>query len=143
MKPDKVVCMNCGKQIQKGKWCSDSCRMAFKRNPNIQPEQKPEQTNPNIDSNTNISQPEQDKANIDEFRAGLTKTDKTFYDRAINLWKEPHYDFGGILRDSACAQCGDKYKTRMSLLKYCSYKCYSNAISGPRGVVYKSRPPMN
>lgn len=140
MKPDKVVCKNCGKQINKGKWCGDACRKAFSRTKSdVQPGQKGGQINPDTD----ISLPGQANPDIDEFREGLTKTDKTFYDRALVTWKEPYYDFGGELRTDVCGQCGSKYTTHMRLLKYCSYKCYTAAIGGRQGVVYKPRPSMN
>lgn len=52
-----MTCTNCGKPINRGKWCSDKCRMVYKRihkpehkPEQIVPEQKPEQAisdNPN------------------------------------------------------------------------------------------------
>lgn len=117
MKPDKIVCLYCGTQINKGKYCSDAHRMAYKRqpeqidNPNTnKPEQKvPEQSNPN-----------------------MTTTDKTFYDRAMRDFGEPYYNFDSELRENDCAQCKKKYKTRLALNKYCSYEHYKEAIT-PKG----------
>lgn len=121
MKPDEVTCQNCGKQIAKGKWCSDKCRMAFKR----KPEQKPK-------PNTNKGEqtiPEQHSPNI---RDSLTKTDQTFYDRAMRDFEKPYYNFSDELREEECLHCGDKFKTSMAMLRFCSYQHYSDALSGKK-----------
>lgn len=132
MKPDKVTCNNCGKPIPKGKWCSDKCRMAFKR---TQLGEQPEQiTNPNTNKGEQIL-PEQPNPNKPEqlgeheqLRAKLNKTDRTFFDRAIRDFKEPYYRFElDKLREGKCVHCGDSYKTTLPLNKYCSYQHYAEA----------------
>lgn len=139
MKPDLITCNNCGKPIPKGKWCSDKCRMAYKR---TQPEQEGEQTN-----NPNTNKPEQmkpEQAKVeqpehDEFRATLTKTDRTFYDRAMRDFKkpdgtpDPYYNFGEkAVAEKVCdmGSCGVTFKTTLSLLRYCSYQHYSESLGG-------------
>lgn len=132
MKPDKKTCLNCGKEIEgKKMYCDDACRMAFKR--------QPEQTsNPNTNKPEHLV-PEQPNPNKDEFRATLTKTDKTFYDRAIRDFSgdKNYYRFtgdnnDGKLQERVCLNCGDKFKTLMPLLKYCSYEHYSETIGGKK-----------
>lgn len=117
MKPDKLVCGNCGKEIPKGKWCSDKCRMANKRT------KKPEQIIPNTNKSL-PEQPNEQKPEQDDFRASLTKTDKTFYDRAMKDFGEPYYRFGGDLRKGVCGFCGAKFTTTLALNRYCSYEHY-------------------
>lgn len=124
MKPDLITCNNCGKPIVRGKWCSDKCRMAFKR---IEPEQKlnpntnkPEQIEP---EHIKVEQPEQKT-----LRDSLTKCDRTFFDRAMRDFHEPYYIFTDTLRDIICGFCGEKAKTGLSLNKYCSYDHYSKSL---------------
>lgn len=131
MKPDKVICQNCGEQIEKGKWCSDKCRKAHGRksdNPDTRVGQNPDKTNPDTD----ILQVGQAKSDKDEFRASLTKTDKTFYDRAMRDYKEPYYKFGSPVKEVICLHCWNKFKTSLSMLRFCSYDHYSDALSGKK-----------
>ena len=131
MKPDKITCQNCGEQIPKGKWCSDKCRKAYTRksdNPDKQVGQKADKTM----SDTDILEVGQTKSDKDEFRAGLTKTDKTFYDRAMQEFKEPYYKFGDPIKEVTCLRCRDKFKTSLSMLRFCSYEHYSDSLSGKK-----------
>lgn len=121
MKPDKNTCLNCGKQISsKAKYCSDKCRKAYSRKSDI----NPDKLNPDTDK-TQVGQPKSDT-----FRDSLTKTDKTFYDRAMDLWGEPYYKFRpGEEREAKCGFCGEKFKTTLSLNKYCSYQHYHQSLT--------------
>lgn len=120
MKADPVFCNNCGVEIPKGKWCSDKCRMANKRT------KKPEQISPNtnkiLPEQAKVEQPEQN-----DFRASLTKTDKTFYDRALKDFGRPYYYYTDNLQEKNCELCRAKFKTGLPLNRYCSYKHYSEA----------------
>ena len=126
MKPDKIVCRNCGKQIDRGTWCSDKCRMAFKR----KPEQKAEHEQPEHEQKPEQTQPEQPESEQPEqnLRDTLSKTDKTFYDRAMKEWGEPYYKFSEVKRTVVCAQCGGKFTTSLSLNRYCSYGHYRESL---------------
>ena len=124
MKPDKKLCLQCGKEVSnKATFCSPKCKMAHRRSVTEDPASvtKPTVTSQNTASVTN-----------DEFRATLTKTDKTFYDRAMRDFKKPYYIFDGELQENTCLTCGDKFKTSMPLLHYCSYEHYSNTIGGKK-----------
>lgn len=130
MKPDTLHCKNCGKDINKGTWCSDKCRMAYKRT--HQGEQKPEQTQPEHEQNA----PEQANSNKPEhepgFRAALTKTDRTYYDRAMKDFAEPYYNFFSVPEhEQVCIRlgCTTKFKTCLSLCHYCSYEHYEQTLS--------------
>lgn len=125
MKPDKRTCRNCNKDITdtKGTWCSDKCRMAFKR------------TNPNKDS----EQPEQSypnslKMNPNKFRDLLSNTDKSFYDRAMRDFGESYYLFSSKQTDKQCIlqSCKLKFKTSLALLRYCSYDHYADSLGGKK-----------
>lgn len=119
MKPDKLLCQNCQKEIPRGKWCSDKCRKAYARNPDKKPD---------------ISKPDTDKSQVGQIvysgdiPSNITKTDKTFYDRAMKDFGEPYYNFNGRLRKEECRKCGKKFDTRLSLLKFCSYGHYKIAF---------------
>lgn len=129
MKPDKITCQNCGKQIQKGKWCSDKCRMALKR----QGEQKPEHSVPEHEQMMENIQPEQ-KFDMDEdSRATLTKTDQTFFDRAMEDFGEPYYNFNSSVQEKSCTFCGKRFTTMLSMNKNCSYEHYSQSLAVFRG----------
>lgn len=129
MKPDTLHCKNCGKDINKGTWCSDKCRMAFKR----KGEQKPEQTQGEHEQNV-PEQPKSDKPEHEPgFRSTLTKTDKTYYDRAMRDMGEPYYRFFGVPEhEVTCVreQCGAKFTTTLNLCRYCSYEHYKQTVSG-------------
>lgn len=128
MKPDKFTCQNCGKQIAKGKWCSDKCRMAFKRNPN-KSEQKPEHEQPEHTEKGEQTLPEQPTRTEPPEREELSKTDKTFYDRAMKDFNEPYYYFHELpLTTRNCLRCGKEFKTTLRLLRYCSYNHYRKAL---------------
>lgn len=127
MKPDKVTCDNCGKEIGGGRWCSDKCRKAYGRKSdklgqNVQ--EKADKSNPDTD----ILQVGHGPGQIDELRASLTKTDKTFYDRAMKDFGEPYYNFTGELKKSKCGFCSEAYTTNLSLNKYCSYNHYASGL---------------
>lgn len=135
MKPDTPKCANCEKDIVRGRWCSDKCRKVFTRksdNPD-----KVGQINPDTDKKSDKTQPGQPKSDkvgqIDEFRTKLTKTDKTFYDRAMKDFKKPYYNFElETIRSATCIlqSCGRPFTTSLSMLNYCSYEHYTRAISG-------------
>lgn len=122
MKPNKNLCLNCNKEIgSRAKYCSDKCRKAYTRNP----DKRSDKTNPDTDKL------EVGQTKSDTFRDSLTKTDKTFYDRAMRDFKEPYYNFNQIPeRAEKCLQCGTTFKTTMIMLRYCSYNHYSDAIAG-------------
>lgn len=123
MKPDKNICLNCRTEISlRAKYCSDKCRKQYERNP---------------DKRSDITNPDTDKSQVgqtksDTFRDSLTKTDKTFYDRAMRDFKEPYYkfDFDEPIQKKECAKCGNNFKTRLHLLIYCSYDHYAQTIGG-------------
>ena len=124
MKPDKTVCLYCNTQIARGKYCSDAHRMAYKR------EHKGEQTTPPNPNKPEQIKPEHEAEQKNEQREQLTKTDKTFYDRAIKDFGEPYYNFSNELREVTCDRCRKKFKTGLSLNRYCSYTHYSETITG-------------
>lgn len=101
--------------------------MAYKR---TEKANKPEHEQPK--TRTNV--PEQTNPNTDEFRATLTKTDKTFYDRAMRDFKEPYYRFSNKVHDETCIMqsCKSKFRTSLAVLKYCSYEHYSQSIAGKK-----------
>lgn len=129
MKPDKKTCLNCTEEVSnRAKFCSDKCRKQYERNS--------DKTTPelghlsDLEAKTELGQANSDK---DEFRATLTKTDKTFYDRALRDFKEPYYRFGETeATEKVCSRCGEKFKTSLALLKYCSYEHYSDTIAGKK-----------
>ena len=125
MKPDKKTCLNCTTEIgNRAKFCSDKCRKQYERNSDKRSDKA------NSDKpNSELGQANSDK---DEFRATLTKTDKTFYDRAMRDFKNPYYIFTGEVTERVCDTCKDKFKTAMPLLRYCSYEHYSNTIGGKK-----------
>lgn len=135
MKPDKIVCQNCGKQIPKGKWCSDKCRKAYGRNSDNsdikvgQKSDKPSIKSDKIKSDTDILA---SRTELD-VRPKLTKTDKTFYDRAMKDFGEPYYNFDDKARELKCAWCGKPFTTHLSMNRYCSFAHYKEAISAFRG----------
>lgn len=95
--------------------------MAYKR---VEPEQN---SNPNTNKPEQIV-PEQAKVEQPEH---LTKTDQTFYDRAMRDFGKPYYRFNETpVREKICdmGRCGKKFKTTLSLLRYCSYEHYSQTI---------------
>lgn len=132
MRPDKKVCLYCGKEIDGKKlYCDDAHRMAFKRQSEQEPEQK---DNPNTNKVEQIL-PEQAETEQPEqsLRDSLTKTDKTFYDRAMKDFREPYYHFGEIpVTKKVCdrGDCKQTFKTTLRLLRYCSYDHYTRTISG-------------
>ena len=127
MRPDKQTCKNCGKEIEgKKTYCDDACRMAFKRNPNKQPEQN---NNPNTNKAEQI-EPEQSNPNNDmDFRSSLTETDKTFYDRAMKDFGEPYYYFGNNTHQEKCIRCSKSFKTTLNALRFCSYQHYTEELT--------------
>ena len=116
MKPDKNVCLNCGKEIsQRAKYCSDRCTKAYKRNS--------DKKGPEVGQNSDIPQ-------LGQVKSDMTETDQTFYDRAMKDFGEPYYKFGESEREETCLQCDKKFKTTLSMLRFCSYKHYSDALAG-------------
>jgi hypothetical protein len=80
------------------------------------PEQiQPEQANPNTLS-----------AELKELRDSLTKTDKTFFDRAIRDFGYPYYNYDSFLKEGTCIFCKKPFKTNLSLNRYCSYQHYAD-----------------
>jgi hypothetical protein len=126
MKPDRKICRNCGKEIDgKKTYCDDACRMAFKRN-------KPEHLdNPNTNK-AEQNEPEQaESEQPEQMRDFLTKTDKTFYDRAMLDFGEPYYNFlEKPVYSATCLRCRNKFKTTLGMLRFCSYQHYSASLSG-------------
>lgn len=82
-----MTCNNCGKPINRGKWCSDKCRMAYARtfggeqapvhNPNRNPN-KPEHEHANPNEMSDFepipAKPEQTRTNDDWTNSAQTKT---------------------------------------------------------------------
>lgn len=124
MKPDKIMCQNCSKQIARGRWCSDKCRKSFNRKSDT----NPDKLKSDIEKSDKI-----DFTTSPEVSLGfkLTETDKTFYNRAMKDFGEPYYGFGEHTKERECIlpSCGKKFKTSLSLLKYCSYKHYTDALA--------------
>lgn len=124
MKPDKVVCLNCGQQIQKGKWCSDKCRKAFARNP--------DKTDARADKKSDISKSDTENSQVgqnpDKY-SKLNKTDKSFYDRAMKDFGEPYYKFENEEQELECGYCHKEYKTTLKLNRYCCYNHYSKSLT--------------
>ena len=121
MKPDPQQCKYCGKEIEgrKGKeFCSEAHSKAYRRNPDkaaAKPDIIPDKANPD----TIIP----DK---------LTATDQTFYDRALRDFPpelQPYYKFGEAVREETCHRCEKKFKTSLSLLKFCSYEHYRDSFT--------------
>lgn len=123
MKPEKRVCEQCGKEITRGKFCSPKCKMANRRSVTNRNTVGDENVTQSVTNETVTSQKDE-SVTRDDFRADLTKTDKTFYDRAMRDFKEPYYRFEDKLREASCFQCGKRYKTSLSLLRFCSYEHY-------------------
>lgn len=125
MKPDKKACLNCKKEISgRATFCSDACRMAYKRKAN-KPEHNSEE-NPNKSEQIETRTPKPEQA----FRDSLTKADKTFYDRAMRDFGEPYYKFGKTEHEEKCLHCGKDFKTTLSMLRFCSYEHYADALAG-------------
>lgn len=105
--------------------------MAYRRNAQNVTETvtKPAQTV----TNESVTPKKEQSVTKDTFRETLTKTDKTFYDRALRDFKgDPYYKFTDDLREAECDKCGVKFKTGLSLLRYCSYEHYNQTIKGPK-----------
>lgn len=83
--------------------------------------------NPNTNKHEQIVPEQQGEQTL---RDSLTKTDKTFYDRAMKDFGEPYYHFQGTLKKNKCGFCGKAYSTNLTLNKYCSYQHYRESLSG-------------
>lgn len=131
MKPDKVSCLYCRKELDgkaNKKFCSNAHRMAFVRVKSSNPhktEHLPAQTEPE-QQGSSIENPRGNTFDGNPNIPGdLTATDRTFYDRAMKDFGEPYYRFGEKqLEDKVCIYCGKKFRTTLSLLRYCSYNHY-------------------
>lgn len=131
MKPDTRNCLQCGKEISRGKFCTPKHKMAFRRNSQTVTESvtNPESVTQKSVTNENVTHPEHEPG----FRDKLTKTDKTYYDRAMKELGEPYYRFlEAPERDQTCIRttCSVKFKTTLTLCHYCSYDHYKQTISG-------------
>lgn len=131
MKPDTRNCLQCGKEISRGKFCTPKHKMAYRRNTPTVTESVTNSENVTVGSVTNetVTHPEHEPG----FRAKLTKTDKTYYDRAMKDMSEPYYHFLGVPEhDETCIRlgCGAKFRTTLSMCRYCSYAHYKETISG-------------
>lgn len=133
MKPDPNNCLNCNKEISnRAKYCSDKCRKQYERsNAGRSPNSDKRSDKPNPDTQ---KEPTRTGPGQDGFRDTLTATDKTFYDRAIKDFGKPYYKFSDKIQEHTCAMgsCGKKFKTSLSMLRFCSYRHYSEALSGKR-----------
>lgn len=114
-------CNNCGKDYEakraSSKFCSDKCKMAFKRNNQTEVSVTPVTISKDfVTIKDSVTKP-----------AKLSKTDQLFQDDAIkrNLG-EDWLRFGDVVRSPKCMQCGDPFKTRLSMLEFCSPKCRSD-----------------
>lgn len=121
MKPEQLYCLNCNKEITRGKYCSDKCRMAYKRNPN-KANTQPEQMVPKGEQTRTESESEQ--------KVEHTKADQTFYDRSDSIIGKDYYIFDGPLHEETCLHCGDKFETHMPYLRFCSYRHYKDELGG-------------
>lgn len=129
MKPEKITCKNCGKQIDRGKFCSPRCKMAYRRSVTKEPQSVTE----SVTNETVTPKIEQSVTND----LKLTKTDRTFYDRndgpdehgLPGIIGKDYYIFDDKLREEKCLQCGAGFKTHMAMLKFCSYDHYKKAFS--------------
>jgi len=156
MKPDISVCKYCEKGLEgKRSYCDDAHRMAYRRQTEQKSEQtrtksQPEQLNPNKtpvlpeqpeqpdpskgaenhgkiqnDNNPNKANKILEKYGVD--RSKLTKTDKTFFDRAMRVFNQPYYNFTSPLKKAKCVICNKEYQTNLSLNRFCSYQHYDQA----------------
>lgn len=135
MKPDRVACQYCGKELDgkaNKKFCSDAHRMAFVRvkgskanKPEHLPEQmEPEQQIEGVEKHGEIQ--------FDVNPNKLTKTDKTFYARAMRDFGEPYYRFGEKIHEEVCKFCDKGFRTSLSLLAYCCYNHYRDSLAGKK-----------
>jgi hypothetical protein len=132
MKPEPNKCLNCGKEVStRAKYCSDKCTKAHKRNSDKlgQKESLNSDISAHNSDKSELGQPNSDtlSAELKELRDSLTKTDKTFFDRAIRDFKNPYYNYSSPLKEDTCGLCGKDFKTNLSLNRYCSYAHYSES----------------
>lgn len=136
MKPDKNNCLSCQKEIStRAKYCSDKCRKQYERNPDksdSQPGQNVLIRSDKPNSDTDILQVGHKVGQEDSERASLSKTDRTFYDRAIRDFGEPYYNFDWAEREEKCRYCDGKFRTKLRLGAYCSYEHYQKSTSRAR-----------
>lgn len=103
------TCLNCSNKVsEKAKYCSDKCRMAYKRR--TKQGDLPEQIEPEQPTRT--------------FNFKLSRTDRSFEDH-----KPGYYDFKNEEREEVCIVCDRRFKTRLKLLKYCSRKHMEQALN--------------
>jgi len=134
MKPDINYCTNCKKEVSlRAKYCSDKCRKQYERKSdklghevgqNVQI--KSDKSNSDTLKTTNSDKLEL-SAELQDFRDSLSKTDKTFFDRAMKTFNEPYYNFISPLRKAKCVICNKEYQTTLSLNRFCSYQHYDQA----------------
>lgn len=113
-----IHCNNCGKQIKKGKWCSDKCRKSFAR-VHANPDKKSDKINPDT------SQVGQKMPNPDKH----TETDQLFVDDAMARGLGNYYVFDDDTYKHKCLQCDRYFDTQLSLLRFCSPQCRAASLS--------------
>lgn len=134
MKPDQRFCDYCGQELHgraDRKFCSEAHRKAFVRSNGDKADKIP-QKGGQIKADKQIESIEKDGEVQNGFNAdNLTKTDRTFYNRAMKDFGEPYYKFGEKEKHKEeCLQCKKKFTTTLGLLRFCSYNHYHEAISG-------------
>lgn len=131
MKPDVKNCLNCNKEIGgRAKFCSAKCKMAYRRNTSVTGTVTNE--SPSVTKST-VTAPSVTFPEPKELLGfDLTKTDRTFYDRAMRDFNgDPYYRFGEKSEhEDRCLFCGEKFLTTLGALRYCSYEHYKGSISG-------------
>ena len=90
------------------KFCSDKCRKAWSRNKS---DKKLENKSDKIKSDTE-----------------MTVTDKLFAEDALARGLGEYYMFDTTIYDRKCVECRKKYKTSLSLLKFCSPACRDSVL---------------
>lgn len=102
------ACLNCTNEVSdKAEFCSDRCRMAYRRRTKkgAQPEQNdPEHTTRTLDFTP-------------------TRTDRLFEDSKPN-----YYRFSDEVKNETCVACDKNFRTRLSLLRYCSPACQKASL---------------
>lgn len=99
------ICKNCKKDLSdkpKASYCSDRCRIAYTRR--LKKGEQPEQKEPEQPTRT--------------FNFKPTRTDREFEKETPGF-----YNFHETEYDKDCFVCGEKFKTHLQLLKFCSLKC--------------------
>lgn len=125
-------CKNCEKEYEaktkRSAYCSDNCKVMYNRN-------NSSVTSTDDSSVTSENDVTETIDDISTIYPSDTKTDKLFQDDAIkrNLG-EYWLAFSEIVRMPKCRVCNKSFKTRLSLLNYCSPTCRTKDLKGEYNV---------